>query len=87
MNVSLTPKLEDLLKRKVETGMYNSVSEVVREALRLMEESDNANASKLKALQQEINRGVISLDSGEGRPLDVELIKEKGRKILSDRNN
>ena len=87
MNVSLTPKLEDLLKRKVETGMYNSVSEVVREALRLMEDRDNANASKLNTLRQEINKGIVSLDRGEGRPLDAEFIKERGRKILSDRNN
>lgn len=87
MNVSLTPKLEDLLKRKVETGMYSSVSEVVREALRLMEDRDNANASKLKVLQQEINKGIVSLDEGKGRSLDSESIKEKGRKILSDRKN
>jgi len=87
MNVSLTPRLEDLLKRKVATGMYNSVSEVVREALRLLEDRDNINASKLKALQQDIDKGISSLDRGEGRPLDAERIKAKGRKILSDRKN
>jgi antitoxin ParD1/3/4 len=33
MNVSLTPQLEELIRRKVESGMYGSASEVVREAL------------------------------------------------------
>ena len=35
MNVSLTPELEKLVNAKVESGRYNSASEVVREALRL----------------------------------------------------
>jgi antitoxin ParD1/3/4 len=34
MNVSLTPQLEEVIRRKVESGMYGSASEVVREALR-----------------------------------------------------
>ncbi len=40
MNVSLTPTLEELVQRKVATGLYNSASEVIREALRLLEERD-----------------------------------------------
>ncbi len=40
MNVSLTPQLEAMVRQKVETGLYNNASEVVREALRLMEERD-----------------------------------------------
>lgn len=38
MHVSLTPELEALVKEKVDTGMYNSSSEVVREALRTWQE-------------------------------------------------
>jgi antitoxin ParD1/3/4 len=40
MNVSLTPELEEMIRQKVESGLYMSASEVVREALRLMEEND-----------------------------------------------
>ena len=36
MNVSLTPELERYIRRKVATGLYNSASEVIREALRLL---------------------------------------------------
>lgn len=42
MNVSLTPKLEGFVKAKVKAGNYNSASEVVREALRLMQREDEA---------------------------------------------
>ena len=36
MNVSLTPDLERFVREKVDSGLYNSASEVVREALRLL---------------------------------------------------
>ncbi len=40
MNVSLTPKLEDFIRDKVASGLYNNASEVVRNALRLMVERE-----------------------------------------------
>ncbi len=43
MNISLTPELESAVKAKVATGLYNNVSEVIREALRksLLQEQEN----------------------------------------------
>jgi putative addiction module CopG family antidote len=35
MNVSLTPELEQYVRRKVASGLYNNASELIREALRL----------------------------------------------------
>ena len=83
MNVSLTPTLESYVKRKVKDGMYNSVSEVVREALRLLSEQDAMQAMKLEALRADINSGVESLNNGEGSTLDMDSIKAKGREMLS----
>ena len=40
MNVHLTPELEQLVQSKVNSGRYNSASEVVGEALRLLEQRD-----------------------------------------------
>lgn len=86
MNVSLTPQLESFVKQKVSTGMYNSVSEVIREALRLLEEKEVLKAMKLEALKADIQDGIDSLDSGQGKPLDIESIKARGRQILAQRN-
>jgi len=47
MNVSLTPELERFVNGKVQTGRYNSASEVVREALRLLEQHEQARAAQL----------------------------------------
>lgn len=82
MNVSLTPQLESYVKQKVAKGMYNSVSEVVREALRLLEERDALQAVKLEALRKDIQQGLESLDNGSGQPLDMKQIKAKGRERM-----
>ncbi len=65
MNVSLTPELEQLIHKKVESGLYLSASEVVREALRLLEERDRLNALKLEELRKEIQVGIDQADRGE----------------------
>ena len=65
MNVSLTPELEEFVSTKVSSGRYNSASEVVREALRLLEEFDEARAGQLLAFNRQLGRRLASLDSGE----------------------
>jgi antitoxin ParD1/3/4 len=65
MNVSLTPELEKFVSAKVESGRYNSASEVVREALRLLEEHDSARASQLAGFNEELGRRLAALDRGE----------------------
>jgi antitoxin ParD1/3/4 len=74
MNVHLTPELEQLVHKKVKTGRYNSASEVVREALRLLEEYDGVRATQLRELRRRIDNGLASLDRGEG--VDGELFME-----------
>jgi len=62
MNVSLTPELESLVDEKVQTGMYQTASEVVREALRLLKERDE---TKLRELRETIQVGIGQLERGE----------------------
>ena len=72
MNVSLTPELEQLVQSKVQTGRYNSASEVVREALRLMEERDQLKAMQKDEIRKKIAAGLQSLE--EGRGVDGEAV-------------
>ena len=76
MNISLTPKLEEMIRQKVDSGLYNSASEVVRDALRLMDEKDRMRATKLDQLRQEIHEG---LSSGPATAWDREEVKRNGR--------
>jgi antitoxin ParD1/3/4 len=82
LNVNLTPQLEELVRQKVSSGRYNSASEVVREALRLMEAQDQLRAAKLEQLRQDIREG---LESGPARPWNVAELKREGRKRLGAR--
>ena len=66
MNVHLTPELEQLIQNKVESGRYNSASEVVREALRLMEQKDELRSLQLQELRKRIDRGLSESDLGLG---------------------
>ena len=55
MNVSLTQNLEDYVKNKVESGLYNSASEVIREGLRALREKEID--SKIRAGLQQVEQG------------------------------
>lgn len=76
MNVSLTPQLEELIRSKVSSGMYTSASEVVREALRLMDEQDRRRQVTLDELRREVGKGI---DSGASEPWDAIAVKTKAR--------
>ncbi len=66
MNVSLTPELEKYIQKRVKSGRYTTASEVVREALRLMEQKDEEREAALKEFRAEIDRRLAGLDRGEG---------------------
>ncbi len=92
MNVSLTPELESLVHEKVESGLYTSASEVVREALRLLNDRDSVQQQRLAELRREIAVGLDQLNRGEGITYDglslksaFEDVKAQGRQKLADR--
>jgi antitoxin ParD1/3/4 len=82
INVNLTPELEGLIRQKVSSGRYNSASEVVREALRLMEVEDQLRAAKLDRLRHDIQDG---LHSGPARSWSVSDMKREGRNRVATR--
>ena len=86
MNISLTPELEEMVRQKVESGMYNSASEVIREALRLFSEQEQIRQQRLEVLRKEIQIGLDELDQGLGISVDdqvIEDIKARGRMRLA----
>lgn len=67
MHVSLTPELESRVRAKVESGMYNNSSEVIREALRFMEtHEDWVHEIKLARLREQLKVGTEQLNQGKG---------------------
>ena len=85
MNVSLTPELEKWVQSKVQTGLYGTSSEVVREALRLLHQFEEERVKKLEDLRSELHTGLEQFRFGQLEELNSSTlhdIKQRGRNRL-----
>jgi antitoxin ParD1/3/4 len=78
MNVTLTPELRQLIEHKVQSGMYSNPSEVVREALRMLEERDELAELRKAEIRAAIAEGLD--DAANGRMVPLTRPERKGRK-------
>ena len=63
MSISLNAELEDLIRRKVTSGAYESPAQVIEEALLLLEERDHLRQLRRERLVREIASGVFEADN------------------------
>jgi antitoxin ParD1/3/4 len=87
MYIPLPRDLEDLVKRKVEAGEYESASDVVVAALYLLAARDRFLEGEREELRREIQLGIDQCERGEVAPFDRETIKRiatRGRKKLAE---
>ena len=70
MNISLTPELEKFVEKQVDSGLYQTASEVVRAGLRRLKEEREVRLMRLPATLEELEAQLIqaveSLDAGKG---------------------
>ena len=88
MNVSLTPYFEKMIRDLVESGRYSSSSEVVRAAMRLMQQHEADRKARLRELRREIDIGIKASREGRVRVFDATTarrIKARGRQLLRQR--
>ena len=93
MNISLTPELDSYVQQKVQTGMYHSASEVIREGLRLLREQDQFRHARLAQLRQDVDLGADQIARGEYTEYTMATVKDlateiksKGRKMIAERS-
>ena len=72
VNISLTPELDTFLKSRVKSGRYQTTSEVVREALRLLQSQESERERAFRQLKAKLERGVEQ--SRRGELLDGEAV-------------
>lgn len=82
LNIKLTPQLAEIIRHRVDSGLYSSASEVIHAALRLLAENDHAQNANLEQLRLDIQEG---LDSAPDVRWDPEKVKELGRAKLHSR--
>jgi antitoxin ParD1/3/4 len=76
-NINLTEHFDEFVDRQISTGRYSNASEIVREALRLLETRECEREAKLRVLRQAAKQGFDELDQGRGIVL-------KGKKAIDE---
>jgi antitoxin ParD1/3/4 len=74
-NINLTGHFDRFVERQVSSGRYSNASEIVRVALRLLEQEEDERQAKLKALRRAAKEGFDEIDQGQGMVL-------KGKKAV-----
>jgi antitoxin ParD1/3/4 len=92
-NINLTEHFDHFVERQVSSGRYSNASEIVREALRLLEEQEQERRAKLQALRRAAREGFDEIDQGKGIVLKgkralhrffQEIEREVGGKTMRD---
>jgi len=81
MNISITDRLAGYVRKKVKSGRYNNASEVVREALRRMEDEDaravrlakptaediltDLTEQQIEGIRRRVRASIEAIDSGD----------------------
>ncbi|MBD2594219.1 type II toxin-antitoxin system ParD family antitoxin [Nostoc spongiaeforme FACHB-130] len=87
MNISLTPELEAFVQKQVESGLYHSQSEVIREGLRLLKRFNDHSEEYKLWLNEQIAIGLTELDNAQSLPAEGvrERVRSKAQKLMKKR--
>ena len=79
MTITLTPEMEHLVQRKVQSGLFGSPADVVYEGLLLLEQEE----ARFEELKSDIAVGIQQADSGQVKTFDTENLKARVRQELA----
>lgn len=83
VNISITPELDAFLQDRVNSGRYQTTSEVVREALRLLERQEQERDAALYQLKAKLERGAGQAEGGE--LIDGDEVFDELREMIEER--
>lgn len=83
VNISITPELDKFLQSRVKSGRYQTTSEVVREALRLLERQEKEREDAFRMLKAKLERGAGQAERGE--LLDGDEVLDELREMIDER--
>jgi antitoxin ParD1/3/4 len=83
VNISITPELDAFLQSRVQSGRYQTTSEVVREALRLLERQEMERDEAFQQLKAKLERGAAQADAGQ--LLDGDEVFDELRQLIEER--
>ena len=83
VNISITPELDAFLQNRVLSGRYQTTSEVVREALRLLERHEKEREAAFHQLKAKLERGADQAERGE--LINGDEVFEELREMIEER--
>ena len=69
-NINLTASQDAFVKKMVKTGKYQNASEVLRDAVRSLQQRSKEDELKLTVLRKHIQAGLDALDGGDFTEID-----------------
>jgi antitoxin ParD1/3/4 len=75
LSITLPPEMASFIRQKVNSGLYGSNSEIIREALRGMMDRDR----RLERLDTAIAQGVADAEAGRVQDIDDVRVELRGR--------
>jgi antitoxin ParD1/3/4 len=83
MNITLTPEMEQIVSRKVQSGQYDSPDAVIDKGLRLLEQEETRQELHFQELKQEIVLGLEQADNGQVKAFAPEELLHRVRQKLA----
>ena len=83
VNISITPELDAFLQSRVQSGRYQTTSEVVRDALRLLQRQEMERDEAFQQLKAKLERGAAQADAGQ--LLDGDEVFDELRQLIEER--
>jgi antitoxin ParD1/3/4 len=86
MNITLGTEFERRIAEKIDSGLYTSASEVIRDGLRLLFEKDQIRERQAAVLREEVSKGFAQLESGNLNSNSVADIFQKALDLNGEHN-
>jgi antitoxin ParD1/3/4 len=85
MTITMPSEMASMVQAVVDSGDYATVSEVIREAVREWRARRVNQQQELRALENDIQKGLADIEAGRLKDVDVDRIAARGRKLLPGR--
>ena len=85
MHISLTNQQEKWIQSLIESGHYASTSEVMRHAIRLLQDEAEARRAKLGAIKEAVQKGAKEIERGEFSEKNVNDIIAEAKATMGKR--
>ena len=77
MHISLTEELDTYVRDKISGGTYGNASELIREALRMMINAEQATTLYDDWVRAKVDIALAEIDRGEERPFQIQSVIDR----------